>query len=536
MSINNISARKVILVAVTVLFLVSGFGVQRAFSLPSEVEEETVVLNYKHVGEFDYVARLKGSYLYDDILLEASPYSTQVPGFPDAPQSNAKYPLDHVQAIEMSFTYSFTPDQDVEARTSTEMEIKASFDRGAEGREVQVLFPARVLTGDPTVSFTIPGEQLASATSATITVDAYTTVESMLDEPMFESFTQSLTISSRGPLLEVSGPLRSSQRASFGEYSYEQAGAFDYSVGLKHTSPFGAISLTPPSAPPPAPPLPLSLVSLGPGQPLFRSLMESMDFTFSYGFAADGLLKDVSEDVSINAVLVNPGVWRKEFPLVPFTSRTGDFVVSFSLDRDDFDHFNDAYRVIERETGMSGSRTLVIEADVLTTAQTEHGPVVERFTQTLSTTLGGDPLDWQEDLLVQSRTGDIRISQMVPNLERIMGLPVGWVQGLSILLTVIIFIALLYSIALSVWLKPKEVSWIEKEIRHAKRRHREAIVDVKEIPVAAARERVIRLGSLEELIKAADDMLKPVLHMAEAGKHTYCVVDGSMRYEYVSET
>ena len=137
---------------------------------------------------------------------------------------------------------------------------------------------------------------------------------------------------------------------------------------------------------------------------------------------------------------------------------------------------------------------------------------------------------------MQSRTGDIRISQMVPNLERIMGLPVGWVQGLSILLTVIIFIALLYSIALSVWLKPKEVSWIEKEIRHAKRRHREAIVDVKEIPVAAARERVIRLGSLEELIKAADDMLKPVLHMAEAGKHTYCVVDGSMRYEYVSET
>ena len=535
MNINNISARRMIMVIIAVLFLVSGFGIQRAFSLPSEVEEETVVLNYKHVGEFDYVTHLKGSYLYGDIPLEASPYSTQIPDFPEAPQSNPKYPLDHVEAIDMNFTYSFIPDQIVEAQTSTEIEIRASVNRGAAGREELLLLPATALTGDPTVRFTIVGEQLASATSTTITVDAYTTVKSMLSEPMFESFTQILTISSVGPLIEVSSPLHSSQRASFGEYSYEQAGVFDYSVQLKPNSPFGAISLTPPSAPSPTPPLPLSSMTLGPGQPLFYSLMESMDFTFSYQFGSDEPLKQVSEDVSISAVLENPGGWRKEFPLVLFTSKTGDFVVSFSLNRDDFNYFNDVYRVIERETGISGAHTLVMKADVFATAQTDHGPISERFNQTLSTTLGGDIIEWKEDLLVQSQTGDIRISQMAPNLERIMGLPVGWVRGLSILLTVIILIALLYSIALNVWLKPEEVSLVEKEIRQAKRRHKDAIVDVKEIPAAVARDRVIRLGSLEEIIKTSDDMLRPVLHMAEVGRHTYCIVDGSMRYEYVSE-
>ena len=55
-----------------------------------------------------------------------------------------------------------------------------------------------------------------------------------------------------------------------------------------------------------------------------------------------------------------------------------------------------------------------------------------------------------------------------------------------------------------------------------------------ELPEAKAREMVIQLSSLDELIKAVDGLLKPVLHKAEAHKHTYCVIDGLTRCEYIS--
>jgi hypothetical protein len=532
----SINIRVLLLIVVAVLFLVSAIGIQRAFSYPLEVEEEVVSFEYKHSGEFDYTAHLDESYLFNDFPLESSPYSTQLIEYPAAPKSNPKYPLEDISTIDMSYSYSFKPDQDVKTRTSTEIEIYASIRRPAEAPEDIILLPVTVKNGDFTATFTITGEQLASVDMAIITVDTYTTVESMLDQPMYDAFTQTITISAVGPLIEIGGSLVDSQRASFGEYSYEQTGEFDYSVQFKRDSTFGAIVLTPPSTDGlPSPPPTLSSMTLGFGDSLFYNLLDSMDLTFSYQFESDDLAMMVNEDVSVSAVLENPGVWRKEFPLVPFTSKTGDFIVSFSLDRDDFNYFSDVYRVVERETGVSGSNTLTILADVYTTAESEYGLITERFTQTLSTTLVGDILTWEEEFLAKFQPGDIRTSQVVPNPERIMGLPVVWIRALAILLTVMLLILLSYLVALNVWFRPVEISSTEKEILRARKKHKDVIVDVKELPACVSRGSAIQLVSLDQLVKTADDLLKPVLHESEAGIHTYCVVDGSVRYEYICD-
>ena len=47
---------------------------------------------------------------------------------------------------------------------------------------------------------------------------------------------------------------------------------------------------------------------------------------------------------------------------------------------------------------------------------------------------------------------------------------------------------------------------------------------------------VIPIGSVDELVTAADALLKPVLHRAEADKHTCCIMDGGVRYLYVVQT
>jgi len=529
---NEALMRRVLLVVVVAMLVASGFGIQKAYSRPLEVEEETVLLGYQHKGSFDYVARLKSAYLYDDIALEDSPYSTSAVASPSAPQAKPKYPCDLVQKADMSFAYSFTPDQDVTVQTAEQVEVKALIDRPGTAREERVLVPLTDAAGDFTVYFSFTGEELTAATT-TITADVYTTVESLPDGPMFESFSQSLTITSKGPLLEISSPLTGSQRATFGGLSYQQAGEFGYVMNFKRDCVFGAIELGPPSTPPPPPPVP-SATTVGPGEPLFTRLLDEVNVTFSYRFQPDKRAQNVTEEVVINAILENPNVWRKEFSLVPLTEKDGDFVVGFSLDGDDLSYFNDVYRVIERETGVSGPHTLTVKADVRTVAQTEQGAVVERFSQTLSTTLGRDVLEWGGDLN-QSQAGSVRRSEIIPNPDKIMGLSAGWVRGLSILLTAIIVLALVYLVVLSVWLRPETVPPVEKEMLRAKKKHRDAIVDVTELPTVAARERVIKFGSLEELVKTADDMLKPVLHKADNGRHTYCVVDGSLRYEYISE-
>ena len=59
------------------------------------------------------------------------------------------------------------------------------------------------------------------------------------------------------------------------------------------------------------------------------------------------------------------------------------------------------------------------------------------------------------------------------------------------------------------------------------------IVDIEELPEIKPNETVIPLSSLDDLARIADDLVKPVLHQVEEGKHIYCVVDGVVRYQYV---
>jgi hypothetical protein len=77
---------------------------------------------------------------------------------------------------------------------------------------------------------------------------------------------------------------------------------------------------------------------------------------------------------------------------------------------------------------------------------------------------------------------------------------------------------------------------VEEEALGAKKKHKGVIVDVGELPPTRAGEIIIPIGSVDELVRTADALLKPVLHQAEADKHTYCVIDGVIRYQYIIET
>ena len=519
--------RGLFLILISIVLMASLFGVYQAFTLPAKIEEQIAVLNYEHKGEFDYLVHLNASYLFGNIPLETSEIS------PKSPPSNPKYPTEMIGRFNMTFSYWFVPDKPV-TKTSGQVEVKAVLDKPAIGREEVILVPTTTRRGDFTAKFSLDENELALCSRITITAEVYTAVETDTG-PIFESFTQSLTMRSKGPLLEVDKGLTSTQRASFGELSYEQIGNFDYSVRLKPDSPFGAITLKPPTSVTPLtlPTLPSSK-TLGPGEPLFSQLIDRMDVTFSYQFESDRPVSQIAEEVEINAVLENPDVWSKTFVLVPPTEKSGDFTVTFHLDSDDFSHFSDVFRTIERETGVSGPHNLTIKADIHTVAQTDFGPIDEEFSQTLSTTLGEDILEWEEEL-VDSKPGAIEMSRMTPNPNKFVGLSVSAARIVFPVITGILLALGIYLLMLYMKFKPEKFSPIEEEALRARKKYKGLITDIKELPEAKAREMIIQLSSLDELIKAADSLLKPVLHKAEKGRHTYCVLDTLTRYEYISE-
>lgn len=257
-----------------------------------------------------------------------------------------------------------------------------------------------------------------------------------------------------------------------------------------------------------------------------------MEVTLSYRFEADKPVRQIAEEVEINAILENPGVWTKTFVLVPPTEKSGPFTVTFPLDSNDFSHFSDVYKSIAEETGVSVPQKLTIKADVHTVAQTEFGLVDEEFSQTLSTTLGEKTMEWKEEL-ISSKPGVIKTSMMVSNPKKYLGLSISGVRNLSAALAGVFFLFFLFSVLLYVRFEAVELFLLEKKALQARKKHKDVIIGVKELPEAKAGEVVIPLTSLEELLKVADALLKPVLHKAEPEKDTYCLIDGVTRYQYL---
>ncbi|GAI40581.1 unnamed protein product, partial [marine sediment metagenome] len=182
--------------------------------------------------------------------------------------------------------------------------------------------------------------------------------------------------------------------------------------------------------------------------------------------------------------------------------------------------------VIREEIGMGApTHDFTIEAKVHTSAETPFGPIDEVFTHTLKGALGTTTVVWEKEL-EKSEPGTIESTIIVTDPD----VPTYrlWSRVVAgVLLFLFLFVAWH-----AIWARPV-MSNIELEAFRAKKKHKNVIVDITKLPAAKREEAVVPIGSLDELIKAADSLLKPVLHLAEADKHTYCIIDGLTRYQYV---
>ncbi|HEX74063.1 MAG TPA: DUF5305 domain-containing protein [Dehalococcoidia bacterium] len=495
--------KRLFLILSSILLLISIFGVYKAFSLPSKIEAHTTLLSYENEGSFDYLVYLKPSYLFGPE--------------PQEPPPNPKYPAEIVDGIDMSFTYKGATE------TSQPVEVKAVLENPSIWQKESTLVPETTRTGYFTVHFpldideinelfdTIEEEIQITSSSRPVTIVASVGSGS-------EAFTQSLPVKLGNTIIEVDSNLSCTQSGATGE--------FDYLIHLKENSLFDTARLEPPVVTPASP------KTAGPGEVIFSNLIDRMDATFYYDFKCDQPVTGLTEEVTITAILENPEVWSKIFVLVPHTTKSGNFSLSFPLD---IDYFTEMFETIRSETGVPAeSYNLTITADVHTVAQTDSGEIDEVFSQTLSSALGKGTLEWNEEL-VKTESGAITTSQVIPNPNKYLGLSVSAARYLSAAALGIFFFFFLFSVVLYVRFKPAESSPMEEEILHIRKKYGKRIAEtINQSPVEG--EKLISLGSMEDLMKIADELLKPVIHQAPSTPeeaHAYYVLDGTTRYQYL---
>jgi hypothetical protein len=519
------------LVGACLLLIAAAFGVWRAFSLPTSTERTTALVNYEHRGEFDYSVYLKPNSLY---------------GPPQPPQEVMKeetVPVFFRNIIDeawLTFSYNFSCGQSLSTITNEVVISAIAEDPGMWQKEIAILEETH---GGQQVSvkFPLDLESLESVVDEiedeigvrrigsqfVIRADVHTTAVTGLGQLIEDDFSHDITVAVQAYTFKLEGSLQSSDAGSDDGISYSQKGRFDYEVYLKPNSLYDTDVLRS-EAPPAEGSLPAagstSPDPLGPGLTYFRNIVDNVLASFSYQFLSDKPVTNLVEEVEVTAVLRYPQMWTKSFTLVPQTSYRGPLMVDFPVDIEAFQAFADNLRT---ELGLgSASYDLAIQATVHTTGDTESGSIDEVFTHSLQGQLGTTTFTLAGSL-AKRQPGAIVENRMVPIANT-------WVfRALSLAGLALVVFALLFVLMNSRQAQAVFISSMEEEALRAKRKHKGVIVDVVELPPAGVGETVIPIGSLDELVSTADALLKPVLHHAGTNKHTYCVIDGGVRYLYV---
>ncbi len=518
------------LAGVSLLLIGSLFGVWKAFSTPVKTEQPIAAANYEHSGEFDYLVYLEPNSLYGSMQPKEGK-ETRGETLP------AVFFRNIIKDVRLAFSYKFDSSESASITNNVVVTIIAEnpgmwqkemkvLEESHKGKEFRVDFPLSLDSLDNVVEDI---EEEIGVTSYRrqfiIKATVHTIAETASGKTIEDDFSHEITAILAAATLKLEGSLEGSEKDSEEGVSYTEEGWFDYEVRLKHNKLYGATVLR--SEGLPTAEDSSTTQTLGPGLVYFRTITDNIKASFSYQFDCDRPVENLVEEVEVVAILEQPGMWSKTLTVVPKTRRPGSFVIDFPVD---LTQFTEVARTLGSELGVNTLPCdLTIKAVVHTTADTDSGHIDDVFTHSLAAKLGGPTVTFTGSLS-RRQPGTIEESGMalVPSalVFRVLSL-----AGLAL-----VVFGFLFVLRNSRQAAALAISRVEEEALRAKRKHKNVIVEVSELPPGKAEETVIPMESIDEIVKTADALLKPVLHQVEADKHTYCVIDGLTRYQYISQS
>ena len=504
--------KKVPLIITAILFLGAVLGVLGGFSVPEEKEEKVTHLTYTLTGNFAYQAFEK-------------------PAASRTPVANPRYFASIIDSINVSYNYKFVTEKPP-SKVAEDVEIIALVEsRGGWGswqKEVK-LVPKSDKEGDFSISFPLDTAPLLEVVASiskelgversqpdiTIKAIVHTKAETQAGT-VEDDFIQTTLVKLSPATIEWDRNLTASRIGYAKGLRYEHQGNFSYTINLKPNSLFIVETLGPDTPPP------VEIVAAKSDKAYKRETLQNIKGTFTYDFGSSVPLKQVDNEVEITATM-----GTESFVLVPKAKqKENKFEVPFQLD---IPFYYAVAKSFEAGTGKPAfPYGLNIAATVHTVGQSEFGKIDETLTRNILVNLGNEEITWPADTPAETKSGAIEETVVVPN----SGATTAKVGTLGLLgMTTIAF---LYS-AWSFWeSRRRYLTRIQIDDLQVKGKYQSLVVDVQKLP-DTGNHLVVELGSLAELARTADSLLKPVLRLVDTNKHTYCVIEGNTRYQYISQ-
>ena len=500
----NGTKRTPLIIAVVIL-IIGLVGTIKAFTSPTvtTTKQAATILSYQQNGIFDYKASIKPSNFY----------GTNQQAIPSSPN----IPMQFIDSLTMGYQYTLPDDQ-------VQVEIDAVVEEPSNWQKTVNIVPREAEKGNFTISFPIDLKAYQTL-AATIDKELLGAGPQQYGTPSLNvnviatvygkdaTFTQTLLITMNQTYMVIGNNLFQTQSGSTGIFSYD--------VKLTDNSIFGATTISSPQISIPTP------IVLGSTETIFTRLIDSLNFTYQYSVTSDQTIQP-TETVVVNAILANPGKWSKTFVLVPTTQETGNFTLNFPVD---LTQYLAVISDVQQETGVSATAyTLTVEADVDLKALTSAGAVDKVFSDSISTDLTGGVLTWTGDLN-QTDKGNIQSTTNVATPAKTWGMKVDTLRVISVLV-LCIGLGMLVGLLLVRGRRVDQKALLKQSALETERKYKNMIIVVNEMPQTGIGESLLTVDSLDELIKVAQTLLKPINHVVNEDLDVYWLTDGTTRYEY----
>jgi hypothetical protein len=516
----KITGKNLIYVTLTAIILLATIIVAiSGFSTPSQIEKTETLVSYNLQGTFSNQPYGYQS-LSSTVCLTCG--ETDLVYFPKI-----------ISAATGSYTYEFLSEEKV-SNVKTNVQISAIVTQAGYWSKELVLLPSQAMTG---TSVTFPLDTngylvlannisdelgLGKVSSVNVTLTANVQTDATIGGAVVkDNFTQTCEITLSSTIMKWTRPLDLSRKGFQASKAYEQRGNFGYTLTLSSNQLFGAATLKSPS-----PPV-RNLRKLTEATSYQSDKIDKMEVNFAYSLAAEEKVSGINNEVSASVVLSSADGEQAVFPLLTAKQFPGDLTVKLPID---VDLLYDIIRKMENTTAndFDATYTLLVRVNVHTVATTP-GAIDEKISALLPIKINASGLVIEE-ATGNAKTGSVTETTLVSNSARSTILMI----ALSLLaLTLVMGLWTGYQI----WESRREPSIINdlwESTQQTAEKHKGIIVNVAELPEPAETEKVTQIGSLAELVKLADSLLKPILHQKDAERHVYCVIDGMARYVFMT--
>jgi hypothetical protein len=249
----------------------------------------------------------------------------------------------------------------------------------------------------------------------------------------------------------------------------------------------------------------------------FSKIIDRIDTIFYYEFSCNSAAS-IKGDYEVVAS-VNGDTWEKNFTLVPKTEFNGekrtDFTVKFPVN---ITRYNDVLNSIGKEIDVQAKNPqLKLIYNINTIASIGGNQAKVAVSPTIIIPLSKSAFEISGDLST-SNTGTIFRKEVIVAQDVINKRIYSAITVLMSLLMLLLFTRFTRN------------SLPDKtRIKGIRNKYQDWIAEAKELP---ASKEMIKVSTMEDLVKITEELGKPILHVAKDKNHWYFVLDGQMMYEF----